>query len=254
MTHQSVEGSAAAVPADLVRLSCGIEDAAGSHRRPRPGDSSESVGDRFTWEMRYVLPVILFALLAPAAQAYPKLPNPLPPVKGNPANTLLDTPIEDFRYDSATHCKNARNRRASPSSRTGSVRTPAASSGAPTGARSGASTPPRCTPRTARSTGTWTPSTGPTRRAADKLIRAAAGARQRGQPAGARAPHGRRGADLGLRVLGHRDDASSSPTASATSPMARSASTSTARSAHQDHIHIGMTKAGAKGRTSFWTT
>ena len=26
MTHQSVEGSDAAVPADLVRLSCGIED------------------------------------------------------------------------------------------------------------------------------------------------------------------------------------------------------------------------------------
>jgi len=26
MTHQSVEGSAAAVPHDLVRLSCGIED------------------------------------------------------------------------------------------------------------------------------------------------------------------------------------------------------------------------------------
>ena len=24
-------------------------------------------------------------------------------------------------------------------------------------------------------------------------------------------------------------------------------------SAHQDHIHIGMTKAGAKARTSFWT-
>ena len=28
MTHQSVEGSDATVPADLVRLSCGIEDAA----------------------------------------------------------------------------------------------------------------------------------------------------------------------------------------------------------------------------------
>ena len=28
MTHQSVEGSAAAVPADLVRLSCGVEDPA----------------------------------------------------------------------------------------------------------------------------------------------------------------------------------------------------------------------------------
>jgi hypothetical protein len=23
--------------------------------------------------------------------------------------------------------------------------------------------------------------------------------------------------------------------------------------AHQDHIHLGMTKAGANGRTSFWT-
>jgi hypothetical protein len=22
---------------------------------------------------------------------------------------------------------------------------------------------------------------------------------------------------------------------------------------HQDHVHIGMTKAGASGRTSFWT-
>ena len=28
MTHQSVEGSAAAVPPDLVRLSCGVEDPA----------------------------------------------------------------------------------------------------------------------------------------------------------------------------------------------------------------------------------
>ena len=28
MTHGSVEGSDAAVPADLVRLSCGVEDAA----------------------------------------------------------------------------------------------------------------------------------------------------------------------------------------------------------------------------------
>ena len=40
--------------------------------------------------MRYVLPVILFALLAPAAQAYPKLPQPLPPVKGNPGAVYFD--------------------------------------------------------------------------------------------------------------------------------------------------------------------
>ena len=59
--------------------------------------------------MRFVLPVILFALLAPSAHAYPKLPNPLPPVKGNPADTLLDIPIEDFVYDRAAKCKNRRN-------------------------------------------------------------------------------------------------------------------------------------------------
>jgi hypothetical protein len=59
--------------------------------------------------MRFVLPVILFALLAPSAHAYPKLPNPLPPVKGNPADQFLDIPIEDFVYDRAAKCKNRRN-------------------------------------------------------------------------------------------------------------------------------------------------
>jgi hypothetical protein len=59
--------------------------------------------------MRFVLPVILFALLAPSAHAYPKLPNPLPPVKGNPADKLADIPIEDFVYDRAAKCKNRRN-------------------------------------------------------------------------------------------------------------------------------------------------
>jgi hypothetical protein len=59
--------------------------------------------------MRFVLPVILFALLAPSAHAYPKLPNPLPPVKGNPADKLVDIPIEDFVYDRAAKCKNRRN-------------------------------------------------------------------------------------------------------------------------------------------------
>jgi hypothetical protein len=52
--------------------------------------------------MRYVLPVILFALLAPPAHAYPKLPQPLPPVKGNPANKLLNVPIDDSIYEGAT--------------------------------------------------------------------------------------------------------------------------------------------------------
>ena len=38
MTHQSVEDSAAAVPADLVRLSCGVEACGGPRRGPAPGN------------------------------------------------------------------------------------------------------------------------------------------------------------------------------------------------------------------------
>ena len=52
MTHQSVEGSAAAVPADLVRLSCGVEapedlvdDLASRHRRRAP-EAGRSSGQR----------------------------------------------------------------------------------------------------------------------------------------------------------------------------------------------------------------
>ena len=163
MTHQSVEGSAAAVPADLVRLSCGIEEAEDliEDLAQAIGVTSRSVGDRFTWEMRYVLPVILFALLAPAAQAYPKLPNPLPPVKGNPANTFLDSPIEDFRYDAATHCKNARNPGITALANWLGAHTRGVFWGSYRCEKWGKHPPP-CTPRTARSTGTWTPSTGPT--------------------------------------------------------------------------------------------
>ena len=75
----------------------------------------------------------------------------------------------------------------------------------------------------------------------------AAGARHGRQPAGARPPHGRRGADLGLRVLGCRDDR-----LQALPRLLHEAGASRARSvdqtaAHRDHIHIGMTKAGRQG-------
>jgi hypothetical protein len=108
--------------------------------------------------MRYVLPVIAFALLAPAAHAYPELPQALPPVKGNPANKLLDVPIEDSIF----------------------------------------------------------------RRAADKLIRLLLAPDRAGNPQAL----ARR---MGMEGLIDRT------------------------AAHQDHIHLGMTRAGAKRRTSFWT-
>ena len=54
--------------------------------------------------MRFLLPVIILALTATSAHAYPRLPVPLPPVKDNPADRLVDTVIEDSRYDRATRC------------------------------------------------------------------------------------------------------------------------------------------------------
>jgi hypothetical protein len=96
--------------------------------------------------MRYVLPVILFAPLAPPPHAYPELPQPLPPVKGNPANKLLSVPIEDSIYDGATKCRNRRNAGITKLANW-LGRTPAECSGGRTDARSGAGTAPRCTPR-----------------------------------------------------------------------------------------------------------
>ena len=54
--------------------------------------------------MRFLLPMILFGLLATSAHAFPKLPVPLPPVEHNPADSLRDVPLEDSRYDHATKC------------------------------------------------------------------------------------------------------------------------------------------------------
>jgi hypothetical protein len=60
--------------------------------------------------MRFLLlSLTLLAVAAPTANAYPKLPVPLPPVKHNPADQLADLPIEDSVYDGAAKCKNRRN-------------------------------------------------------------------------------------------------------------------------------------------------
>jgi hypothetical protein len=54
--------------------------------------------------MRLLVAVLLLALLAPAAHAFPQLPEPLPPVAGNPADALAELPIEYPVYDRATKC------------------------------------------------------------------------------------------------------------------------------------------------------
>jgi hypothetical protein len=57
-------------------------------------------------EMRRIAVLAAFALLAaaPAAQAIPHLPPDPAPVAGNPADRMLEVPIEDSVYDPATHC------------------------------------------------------------------------------------------------------------------------------------------------------
>ncbi len=54
--------------------------------------------------MRYLLPLLILALTATSAHAFTQLPDPLPPVKDNPADKLVELPIEDSRYDHARRC------------------------------------------------------------------------------------------------------------------------------------------------------
>ncbi len=202
--------------------------------------------------MRYVLPVILFVLLAPAAQAYPKLPNPLPRVKGNPANTLLDTPIDDFRYDSATHCKHTRNP---------GITALANWLGAHTRGVFWGSY--RCEKWGKRSASLHAENRAidwhldafnrADQRAADKLIRLLLAPDNAGNP---QALARRMGVeeliwDCGYWGIGMTEF---KPYSVCYKPNGKKRKHFDRTSAHQDHIHIGMTKAGAKGRTSFWTT
>ena len=234
-----------------MRLSCGIEAAedlvedlarrsACRQGRAKYAAASDSQGDAF------VLPVILFALLAPSAHAYPKLPNPLPPVKGNPADALADLPIEDFGYDRADQVQEPPQRRHHRARATGSARTPAACSGAPTAARSGARTPPRCTPRTARSTGTWTRFNRADRRAADKLIRLLLAPDKLGNP---QALARRMGVEELIWDCGYWGAGMTEfqPYSVCFKPNGKKRKRFDRTAAHQDHIHIGMTKARRQG-------
>ena len=194
-------------------------------------------------------PRSLRSLAAPAA-AMVKLPEIPVPVAGNPADRLLSLPIEDSAYDGARKC------------------TPKAS-------RPGMLALQRWLEANARGVfwgsyrcekwGKGQASLHAENRAIDwhldaseqrrrarrrEADPAAARARHGRQPAGARAPHGRGGADLGLRVLGCRDDRVQRSTARATASAASSSASVNKTVAHRDHVHIGMTKRGAAARTS----
>ena len=185
------------------------------------------------------------------AHAYPKLPHPLPPVKGNPADALADLPIEDSVYDGAAKCKNRRNAGITALSNWLGANTRGVFWGSY-----------RCEKWGKNSASLHAENRAidwhldafdkADRRAADKLFRLLLAPDRLGNPQALARRMGVRGADLGLRVLGDRDD-EFQPYSVCYKRNGKKRKRFDRTAAHQDHIHIGMTKAGAKGRTSFWT-
>jgi hypothetical protein len=202
--------------------------------------------------MRFLLlSLTLLAIAAPSAHAYPKLPVPLPPVKHNPADKLAELPIEDSVYDGATRCKNRRN-----AGITGLADWLAANS---RGVFWGSY---RCEKWGRHSASLHAENRAidwhldafdkADRRAADKLFRLLLAPDRLGNP---QALARRMGVeeliwDCGYWGAGMTDF---QPYSVCYKRNGKKRKRFDRTSAHQDHIHIGMTKAGAKGRTSFWT-
>jgi hypothetical protein len=201
-------------------------------------------------EMRLVLAVILLALLAPSAHAFPRLPYPIPPVKGNPADALVDVPIEGFLYDRATRCH--------PRPNPGVAALAAWLDANVRGVFWGSY---RCE-RWGRDSASlhaenraidWhlDVSVAADRRAADRLLRLLLAPDKAGN---VQALARRMGVeeliwDCGYWGSGMPSFRPYGPCYTKRGKPRRDVDRTTA---HKDHIHIGMTKAGARARTSFW--
>jgi hypothetical protein len=198
-----------------------------------------------------MLSLIVLAIAAPAASAYPKLPNPLPPVKHNPADRLASQPIEDFVYDRATHCKNRNNPGITKLANWLASHTRGVFWGSY-----------RCEKWGKHSASLHAENRAidwhldafdkADRKAADKLIRLLLAPDRLGNP---QALARRMGVeeliwDCGYWGIGMTEF---SPYSVCYKPSGRKRKRFDRTAAHQDHIHIGMSKAGAKGRTSFWS-
>ena len=170
---------------------------------------------------------------------------------GNPADRMLEVPIEDSVYDPATHCTPHAERPGMVALQRWLRPTPAASSGAPTAASAGARTPPRCTPRVARSTGTWTRSNAADAREAQRLIRPPLAPDEAGNPQALARRMGLEEIiwDCGYRGAGMPDFR---PYSVCFDKHGKARKHVDVTLAHRDHIHFGLSKAGAAAQTSFW--
>jgi hypothetical protein len=201
---------------------------------------------------RPLLPLVVLAGLLPAAaaHAYPRVPQPLGPVTGNPADRFLAQPIEDPFYDPATHC--------APRRKPGVVKLQRWLDANVRGVFWGSY---RCERWGRHSASLHSENraidwhldvrSAADRRAAMKLIRLLLAPDAAGNP---QALARRMGVeeliwDCGYWGAGMSDFTPYSPCFTKRGkPRKRLDPTI----AHRDHVHIGMTKAGAKARTSFW--
>jgi hypothetical protein len=200
--------------------------------------------------MRLILPVLLFALLAGSAHATPKLPNPLPPVEDNPADRLLEVPIEDFRYDHASKCSKRTKRGVVAMSEWLAKNTRGVFWGSYRCEKWGKDSASLHAENRAID---WhlDAAVKADRKAADKLFRLLLAPDAAGNP---QALARRMGVqeliwDCGYWGTGMTEFKPYSPCLTKRGKPRKNVNKTIA---HRDHIHIGMSKPGAKGRTSFW--
>ena len=187
---------------------------------------------------------------AAGAQARPHLPQPAPAVAGNPANRLLDRPIEPSTYDPATHCD--------PRAKPGVVELERWLARHVRGAFWGSY---RCEKWGRHSASLhaenraidWHLSvhSAADRRAATELIQLLLAPDRAGNP---QALARRMGVEeliwnCGYWAAGMPDF---EPYGVCYTKRGRPRRGVDDTTAHRDHIHVGMTRAGALGRTSFW--
>jgi hypothetical protein len=201
---------------------------------------------------RLLLPLILLSglLLAAAAHGYPRVPQPLGPVSGNPADRLLAQPIEASVYDPATRC----DRRTKP----GMVKLQRWLEANVRGVFWGSYRCERWGKHSASLHAEnraidWhlDAASAADRRAAARLIRLLLAPDAAGNP---QALARRMGVeeliwDCGYWGAGMTDF---KPYSVCFTKRGKPRKRVNATVAHRDHVHIGMTKAGAKARTSFW--
>ena len=204
--------------------------------------------------MRAALAALAAAALCAAsapAEAMIDLPDPLPRVAGNPADRLAGTEMEGFRYDPASRCTPKRRRR-------GVERFAAWLGQRPLGASWGTYRCEKWGPGSAslHAEGRaidWHLDAADRRdaREAERLIRLLLAPDRRGEP---QALARRMGVQEIIWDCGYwaQGSTSFSELDACFDDAGRRRRRIDRTQAHMDHIHFGLTRAGAAGRTSFW--